>query len=171
MENFLQIDLNGLSSVEHKSSGEVCKEFFESFGNVEILDAEVFVDVLARKSQSGALIDILLKGSLTVPCDRCLEDLSVPVEEEVRLEARREGLAETAAEDGREIIFLHDDELTVDLSQAVYDYLCLSLPIQRCHAEGECNPAVMKYLDGAGSSDGIPENGAFAALASLFDNK
>ena len=36
------------------------------------------------------------------------------------------------------------DEL--DLGQDVYDFVCISLPIQRVHPEGECNQETTKYL-------------------------
>ena len=171
MDNFLLVDLNGLSSGERHWSGTLDGKFFVSFGNTEILDAGVSVEVGARKTEAGALVDVLMKGKLTVSCDRCLEDLQIPVESEALLEVRHEGRTETAPEDGRELVFIGVEETELDLTQVVYDYLCLSLPIQRHHEDGKCNPQVLKYLN-AGKSEEKPENdGPFAALAGLFDNK
>ena len=102
-------------------------EFFETFGNVEILDAdlEVTADVISR----GLTVDAActIAGSVTVACDRCLEDLVIPVE--VSFE-------ETYTPEGGEL----------DLSQDVFDYVCTSLPLQRVHPEGECNQETTKYL-------------------------
>ena len=102
-------------------------EFFETFGNVEILDAdlEVTADVISR----GLTVDAActIAGSVTVACDRCLEDLVIPVD--VSFE-------ETYTPEGGEL----------DLSQDVFDYVCTSLPLQRVHPEGECNQETTKYL-------------------------
>ena len=171
MDNFLLVDLNGLSSGERLWSGALDGKFFVSFGNTEILDADVSVEIKARKNEAKVLVDVLMKGSLTVNCDRCLEELQIPVESEALLEVRHEGRTETAPEDDRELVFIGVEETELDLSQVVYDYLCLSLPIQRHHEDGQCNPQALKYLN-PGKSDEIPENdGPFAALAGLFDNK
>ena len=102
-------------------------EFFEAFGNVEILDAdlEVTAEVVCHGLTAEASCGIA--GSVTVACDRCLEDLVIPVET---------SFAEQYTPD--------EDEL--DLSQDVYDFVCTSLPLQRVHPEGECNQETTKYL-------------------------
>ena len=171
MDNFLLVDLNGLTSGERLWSGALDGKFFVSFGNTEILDADVSVEVKARKTEAKVLVDVLMKGSLTVTCDRCLEDLQIPVESEAYLEVRHEGQTETAPEDDRELMFLGVEETELDLTQVVYDYLCLSLPIQRHHEEGKCNREVLKYLKSGASVEKSQNDGPFAALAGLFDNK
>ena len=45
------------------------------------------------------------------------------------------------------------------MSQIVYDYICLSLPLQRVHEEGECNPEVMARLSGEESPAANPFKG------------
>ena len=103
------------------------KEFFESFGNPDILDArlDVFCDILRH----GVTVDVecSISGTVTVPCDRCLEPLDIPVDTE---------FSETYAPEG--------DEL--DFSQEVYDFVCTALPLQRVHAEGSCNSETIKFL-------------------------
>ena len=102
-------------------------EFFEIFGNEEILDADL--EVTAGIANHGLTADAacVVSGSVIVACDRCLEDLVIPVE--------------TSFE---ETYTPESDEL--DLRQDVYDYVCISLPIQRVHPEGECNQETTKYL-------------------------
>ncbi len=102
-------------------------EFFEAFGNVDILDAdlEVTADVISRGLTAEAACT--MTGTVTVACDRCLEDLVIRVET---------SFDESYAPEG--------DEL--DLSQDVYDFVCISLPLQRVHPEGECNQETTKYL-------------------------
>ena len=97
------------------------------FGNTEILDAEV--EVRAAVTNHGLTVDAAcdISGSVTVACDRCLEDLVIPVET---------SFEETYTPEG--------DEL--DLGQDVYDFVCISLPLQRVHPEGECNQETTKFL-------------------------
>ena len=121
------VKLTSLAPGKNHFSWHAGPEFFERFGNTEILDAdlEVTADVLNRGLTAEAACTIA--GSVTVACDRCLEDLRIPVET---------GFEESYTPDS--------DEL--DLRQDVYDYVCISLPLQRVHPEGECNQETTKYL-------------------------
>ncbi|MGN1215187.1 MAG: YceD family protein, partial [Candidatus Cryptobacteroides sp.] len=128
----------------------VGKEFFEVFENSEILDADL--EVVAEVEKSGHFIgvDSTIDGSVTVICDRCSEELQLPVQTGFSLsikfgpEASCESLAD---EHEREIVFLPESDSDLDLRQTIYDYVCLSLPVQRVHDEGFCNPEALKYLN------------------------
>ncbi len=182
MEKFLLVALNGLPSGKSNFGGRIGEEFFAGFGNTEILDADVEVRASVEKSGSYVGIDLLLKGSVTVSCDRCLEDLSLPVSRTVLLEVKTGAEASEDQQDGpREVLYLSQDNTELDLSQTVYDYVCLSLPLQRHHEDGGCNPEAIKHLCGFGkddcsqSSQSSPSSqesaNPFAALKGMFDNK
>ena len=98
------------------------REFFASFENTEILDADL--EVVAEVDYEDRAVDIQCRidGTVVVICDRCLEELTLPVH--------------TSFEESEEL----------DLRQDVYDYVCISLPMQRIHPEGECNGETVKYL-------------------------
>ena len=102
-------------------------EFFGIFGNSDILDADV--NVKATIHNHGITIDAecVIDGTVTVPCDRCLEDLVIPVST---------SFEESYTADG-------DD---LDLSQDIYDYVCVALPFRKIHPDGECNLDTLKYL-------------------------
>ncbi len=163
MSNLI-IPLNDWAAGERKFHSHVGLEFFQTFDNSEILDASVEVDVAVRKEGMRKVkADLHLHGTVTVPCDRCLEPFDIPVEASELLDAESEELLSA------------DGEL--DLRQAVYDYVCLSLPIQRVHPEGACNPDTVRFLGHPGQKDeeaGAEQNEAnspFAALKGLFDSK
>ena len=126
MQPFI-VKLHGLGPATTEFDRQIGKEFFESFGNPDILDAslDVFCDIVRH----GVTVDVecSISGTVTVPCDRCLEPLDIPVDTE---------FSETYAPEG--------DEL--DFSQEVYDYVCTALPLQRVHAEGSCNSETIKFL-------------------------
>ena len=69
-----------------------------------------------------------IAGSVTVPCDRCLENLVIPVD--------------TSFEE----TYTPESDV-LDISQEVYDYVLTSLPMVRVHPEGECNGETTKYLE------------------------
>ncbi len=171
-EDFI-IPLNGLKSGKTAFSWRAGKEFFEKFGNSEIIDADIVVNAEAEKSGTYLGVDCRLEGTLTVPCDRCLEDLTLPVCAEARLSvkfgAEPADVAENVAGEDREVVYLPDDGADMDLSQTIYDYAYLALPMQRIHEEGQCNPAVLKYLNGGDFAEPEErgEDNPFAVLKGL----
>ena len=173
MESFLLVALNGLPSGKTVFEGRLSREFFAGFGNQEILDADVSTVVTVEKSGSYVGIDMALEGNVTVECDRCLEDLVLPVSRTVLLELKFGEFQTQEQQDGeREVIFLSRDNTELDLSQTAYDYVCLSLPLQRHHEEGGCNPEALKHLRGLGDGGKVSSEDAsdspFAALKGMF---
>lgn len=149
-------------------------EFFASFENSEILDADVTADVVVEKSGKYIGVDCHLEGDVTVECDRCLADLVLPVDvtfkQSIKFGQEEQGSTEVG-EGEREIVFLPEDDTVLDLSQVIYDYTCISLPMQRVHADGECDPETVKYLstEDEEAQTEIGDN-PFASLKALIDN-
>ena len=157
--NAIVIPLNGWAAGERKFRSHADLEFFQAFDNTEILDADVDVEIRVVKKERKVEAELHFSGTVTVPCDRCLEPLAVPVE----ADPSEVFAPESVAQDW-------------DLSQAVYDYICLSLPLQRVHPEGECNPDTVRFLGHQEREDEEAEaeegaNSPFAALKGLLDSK
>ena len=163
------LPLNGLAqgrSVFRRSAG---KEFFELFENSEILDADLETEIVVEKAGRSIWIDGSIAGTVTVTCDRCLEDLEMPVEAGFKLSVKFGSPASGAEEEGdREVVFVGDAETDLDLGQTVYDYVCLSLPVQRVHDEGGCNPDALRYLSSE-EAEGTVQKDSSTPFAGLKD--
>ena len=173
MEAFI-IPLSDWAAGERSYRFHAGIEFFQAFDNTEILDADVLVEAVVSK-QGGHKVeaDLHLKGTVTVPCDRCLDPLVLPVEENPSFSVRFD-VPEAAdlSEDGKEVLPLSGANADLDLSQVVYDYVCLSMPLQRVHPEGGCNQATVRFLsqEERRNEEAAPSS-PFAALKGLFDSK
>lgn len=121
------VNLGALKPGANHFDGRATKEFFESFGNQEIIDADVQVQFTVRSHGVSVDAECTIEGSVTVQCDRCLDDLKIAVST---------GFEESYVAEGPEL----------DLSQDIYDFICVSLPLQRVHPDGECNEETIKYL-------------------------
>ena len=126
MQPFI-VKLNGLASGRTVFDWKADGEFFEQFGNKDILAADV--DVTAQVVNHGVTVDVQcsMEGTVTVLCDRCLDELERPVEAEFSESYTPESAC-------------------LDLSQDIYDYVCIALPLQRVHPDGQCNPETIKFL-------------------------
>ncbi len=155
--NFI-IPLNGLHTGKTYINWHVGKEFFVEFGNSDIIDADIKVSITIDKSGTYLGIDCSIVGTVVVSCDRCLEELSIPVDT-VALLSIKYGSESTdtdnnAENEGREVLYLSEDEAEMNMEQVIYDYSLLALPMHKVHKSGDCNPVVLKYL---GLSEELPE--------------
>ena len=173
MNDNFAIPLNGLTAGENVFSWQIGKEFFDSFENSEILDAHLDADVRVEKSGRYIWVDCDVRGEVVVECDRCLDDLDMPIDVEIRLSVKY-GSEESAEENRpgeREVITVPDTDAELELSQVIYDYVCLALPMQRTHASGECNPDTMRYYvtsESFGNQEEDDGENPFAALKDIF---
>ena len=171
MNEKFTIPLNGLATGKNEFFIHVGKEFFSSFDNEEILNADLQVRILVEKSGRYVGVDCDIEGDVTVECDRCLEPLEMPIDTQVRLSVKfgEEEVSEIGSENEREVIFVKEDDAELDMSQVIYDYACLALPMQRVHKEGECDPETMKYYGVGEVPETVEEeSNPFAALKDLF---
>jgi uncharacterized metal-binding protein YceD (DUF177 family) len=167
------LPLNGWAAQKLQKSFKADVEFFKAFENEEIIGADVNVQCTASKRGQDILLDLAMEGTVTVVCDRCLDNLDLPVSVSAALVSRTEEGGEESA-DGREVILHEVTDKEIDLSQIVYDYICLSLPMQRVHPEGKCNPEVVRHL---GRTIEVPDSveddaaNPFSVLKGLFNGK
>ena len=123
------ISIKGLKPGKSHFEWHAGREFFEAFENSEVLDADIQVNADVEYYEDSIGIKCAMEGTVVVICDRCLEDLTLPVHTDFEL--------------GDEDVDLCHD---IDLHQDVYDFVCISLPMQRVHPEGECNEETVKFL-------------------------
>lgn len=166
------IPLNGLTHARRESGMDVGKEFFERFDNKDIKDASLHVLTEAWKAGQDIEIDCTISGHVSVECDRCLGLLRIPVGAEARLCIRSgDGGREDDGKQDREVVHVGEGSSVFDISQVVYDYVCLSLPLKRTHPDGECDPEVLRYLESGIKVTGSDDGGnPFSVLGGLFGN-
>ena len=174
-KNEFSIPLNGLAGGKTRYGYAIGKEFFESYGNTEILNADLQVTVDVEKSGQYIGIDCRICGDVVVECDRCLEPLTLPVDTTAMLSVKFGAGTETEEDEApeREIVWLSADNTELDLAQIVYDYVCISIPQRRFHADGQCSGKVLEYLKSGISVTGAgndAEASPFASLKGLFGN-
>ena len=181
MKDAFIIPLNGLKQGRTRFSWKAGAEFFRNFDNKDIKDAEILVDVEVEKSGTYLGIDAVVSGNLTVACDRCGADVSLPVRSRISqsikfgTEPVRGEEIVVSEEDERETVYLPEDGGELDMSQTVYDFACLALPMKKVHPDGECDPVALRFLSG---EDFVPEErnedkaeSPFAVLKGLFDEE
>ena len=121
--------------------------FFNTDEQIEVRRADVDVTLeVNRKSENTYHLEIACRGTVTTACDRCLDDLDLPVDVDYRLDVEQMG---TVLDDTRDDLLIVPSEWReLDAAPLVRDTVLLALPMTRCHEnEEDCNPAVLDVLD------------------------
>jgi uncharacterized metal-binding protein YceD (DUF177 family) len=102
-------------------------------------------DIILEKQPLWIGVTGKVTGEVVTECDRCLDELRLPLKTDVRLIVK---FAKTdGEEDNDEVMILEPGEAELNLEQFFYDYVCLALPLQRVHPKGECNSEMAKKLE------------------------
>lgn len=142
-----RIGIRGLSFGKHPFNFKLDGSFFEAYESDTVSDAELDINAVVTKEQGWMSLDLGIAGKVTVKCDRCLGDLVLPVDIQVPFSVMFSSYAGDAEEGSAdEVILLDSSSAELDLSQIIYDYVTLSLPIKKVHPEGQCDPQMMEKL-------------------------
>lgn len=157
----------GLKEGDHDYAFDIDASFFDSFDNSEIIKADVHVGIKLEKKERMLIFDFNIRGNMLIPCDRCLAELLVAVNGNDRLIVK---FGEEWLEESDEVLVIPEKESHIDLSNFIYEYIMLKLPIQRVHPEGEglCDPDVIGKLHEHKEEDIDPR---WEALKQLKENK
>ena len=139
-----QIDLKNLSLSDNYEFDYVLEnEFFESVDGPEVRQGKVNVSLSVLRMSSAFELNFRTEGIVTVICDRCLEDLEIPVETINRLIVT---FGEMYTETSDEQVIVSEDEGFINVAWYMYEFIALAIPIKHFHEPGECNEEMASKL-------------------------
>jgi uncharacterized metal-binding protein YceD (DUF177 family) len=134
----------GLKQGEHRFDFKVNELFFEELGYSELVRGQFDVELVLLKQSSMLTLEFEIRGKATVTCDRCLDEFETPVEAQYQLFVK---FGNESYEETDEVVVISHNEQELDLSQYLYEFIVLAIPLINVHPEGECDPEVIKKLE------------------------
>ena len=133
---------------EHCFDYHVDSAFFENFPESEIKQSDVKIDLILEKQEGMLVLFFDIDGYVEVTCDRCLDEFRFPVKTKEKLIVKFGKDYEELSDD---MIVLPEKSHSIDLQQHLYEYIMLTLPMQRIHPDlpdgkSGCNQAMLAYL-------------------------
>lgn len=144
--NKFEIAFESLKLGEHDYQFLIDNEFFKSLDFSEIQAGKVVVQTVLTKTERLMQLEMQFKGEVTIPCDRCGDDLDFPIDFNEELVVKFGD--EYDEDDG--IIVLRRDEVKWNIAHYLYESIVLSLPSKRVHpdvgGESSCNEQALSIL-------------------------
>ncbi len=144
-----RIPFKGLKEGSHTFDYDIDRSFFERFSKSEIRESDLHVQVILQKTLRLLTLDFVIEGTVRVPCDRCLDEFDMQVSFHETLYVK---FGEKRHEESDNVLVIPEDDPVLEISQYIYEYAHLALPLRRIHPDDEnghssCNPVMLKKLE------------------------
>jgi Predicted metal-binding, possibly nucleic acid-binding protein len=172
-----EIAWQGLKPGVHVYQYELDDKFLdEKQAERDFRDLDAQITLKFDKKNDFFLCHFDIDGSVTVPCDRCGDDFKMRLWDEFDLVIKLTGgEGNDEIDEDADVVFIPRSETVIDISNWLYEFVMLSVPLQRVHPEkadgsSGCNPEALKLLDQLSEPDEAPKNDIWKGLDALKDN-
>jgi uncharacterized metal-binding protein YceD (DUF177 family) len=163
------IQLKTLELGQHEIEYHLDNQFFKDIDGEEFQKGDVNVHVTVVKSASQSELTFLLEGSIIVQCDRCLDEMDLPIKTQGHLIVK---LGKEYSDDGDEIVFIPEEQGIINVSWFMYEFISLAIPLKHVHPYGLCNKEMSRKLRSHIATDlGDGEEITFEDEAADFDEE
>ena len=161
--NELTLQLKGLPLGNQEIKSTLEGGFFDGSEPCEVRSANVNLVIKVQHNTPDIIVlDMAIDGELTIPCDRCLDDMTHHVDTTYHLSVKA---GERLDDSQDNVLEVPSSWKELDLTPIVRDTVLLTIPIMHTHDDPEqCNPEMMATLlsheahDADGDSDDATGN-------------
>ena len=146
-QNTYIIDLTRLPIGTHRFDILLDDGFFASVEKSEILSGQVAAKVTLNLREEDYSLNIAVQGTVSVVCDRCLDPMTLEINDE----------QEIFSEDEEPNEQMVNDKM-VNLRWLAYEIVAINIPLVHCHPTGACNPQMDLLLQSHLCAGQEPEN-------------
>ena len=163
----LALDLKAIENQVTEYQFELNDAFFASLEGAMVQQGDVRARVQVRKLSSHFELHLAVEGYVQVACDRCLEPMRQPVENESRLSVK---FGEAYEEVNDELVVIPQVPGRLDLTWYLYELTVLAIPIRHVHEEGACNADMAARLESLSAGRQATDDPRWEALKNLRNN-
>lgn len=131
--------LKSLPHGKHSFEYHLDKTFFSNMENDDVRDADIRVTLDVDYRGDSYVMEFHLVGTLTVLCDRCLDELPLPVDASYNLAVK---YGEEYNDDSDTLLIIPESDNYLNVAYMIYDTAVLAIPPRHVHPQGKCNRAM-----------------------------
>lgn len=117
-------------------------QYFQLLDDAQVHSGSLHVSGSIRKTGGFFELQLHISGTVSIPCDRCLEPMDQPIDTDMALAVK---LGDAFSDDD-EVVTLDENHPVYSLAWPIYESIALAVPIQHVHQLGGCNDAMMRVL-------------------------
>lgn len=153
--NQFRIHFKTLADGEHQFIYKIDETFFENFETSEIQKGNIDIVLSLNKKPTLLSLEFKLEGIVNVMCDRCLDFFDLPIINTFQMFVK---FGNERVEQTDEVLIILESDTEINIVQYIYEYINLSLPIQKIHPDNKdglsnCNPLFLQKLNEFSNND------------------
>ena len=154
-ENIFTLPLAGMPFGHTDYQYVINDSFFAERDYSEVKKGVVNLHLGVEKMETMFVLTMKFEGKVVLQCDRCGDDYEQAIANSAEIYLKYG--AEKGDED-QDVIIITKNDSEFDLSDLIYEYIILSLPIHRTHDdESLCNQEVLAKLHNFSQSEATTE--------------
>lgn len=121
---------------------ELDDAYFKKIDSPEVQRGKVNALVTVQRKLATFELNFKLEGIITIPCDRCLDDMEQPIHHKEKLQVK---FGQQFSEED-EIVIVPENEGSINIAWFLYEFIVINIPIKHVHPVGECNKTMVTKL-------------------------
>ena len=155
-ENNFIIPLAGLPFGHTDYQYVINDSFFGDRDYSEVKKGVVNLHLGVEKMETMFVLTLKFEGKVVLQCDRCGDDYEQAVADSAEIYLK---YGVEKGDEDEDVIIITKNDSEFDLSDLIYEYIMLSLPIHRTHDdESLCNQEVLSKLHNFSQSEAVTED-------------
>ena len=138
-----KLPLKSIPAGTQEFSYHLDKAFFVNMENADVRDADVDVHLMVTHKNDVCDLVFHLTGTVTVACDRCLDNLELPVDTTYQVAVK---YGDDYRDDADGMIEIPESDNFLNVAYMIHDTAALAIPIKHVHPLGKCNRAMSTLL-------------------------
>lgn len=139
-----KLALKSLQAGIQQFSYRLDEHFFSAIGESDVLSVRLDAQVNVNVKHDGLYeIEFRISGEVGVPCDRCLDEVNLPIDAHYTLTVKEGQEYDDSADS---TLVIPQQWNTLDIAPLMRDTVLVSLPIRHVHTTGECNEDMAQVL-------------------------
>lgn len=122
---------------------QIGKQFFVNMEDNDVRNADVKVHLKVEHKNDYYDLHFTLGGEIIVACDRCLDDLALPVDTVYHIIVK---YGDDYRDDSDEFLEIPYSDADINVAYMIHDTIALAIPIKHVHPAGKCNRAMSSLL-------------------------
>ncbi|MDR0940171.1 MAG: DUF177 domain-containing protein [Mediterranea sp.] len=152
------IDLKGMRADSATYEFALDNLYFAHIDGQEVQKGKVRVTLNVKRTAGAFELNFQTEGMVYVPCDRCLDDMELPITSSDKLRVK---FGHEYAEEAGNLIVIPEAEGAINVAWFMYEFIALSIPMKHVHAPGKCNKAMTGKLNKHLKTDANEEEDGF----------
>lgn len=138
-----KLPLKSLPEGTHEYEYHLDKVFFKNMESEDVHNADLLVKLTVVHKSDLYDLTFNIEGVVTLICDRCLDDLEMPIDTTYHISVR---YGDEYNDESDDLLVIPEADNYLNTAYMIYDTVVLSIPIKHVHPMGKCNRQMSAML-------------------------